>query len=500
MNNKNCIIWTRVSTKYQEENGGSLDYQKAICERYADEKGFTIKGYFGGTHESAKTPGLLVNAMLNAVKKDDSITHILVSEFDRFSRDAGQSITIISNLTQADIIIVAAKTGMDTSTKEGRLMANFSLCTAQWDNETRTDKFVAGRKHCIENGVWCSKVPLGYTKTGKSLNSQYRINEKGRLIQKAFQWKLRGERNIDIQRRLAALGLSVDKRKLHKILTNPFYAGKIRHKMVKELVDGVQEPLVSYPQFLQVQSILSNRTGVYVHRKETPRFPLKRHVMCAKDHTPLTTYTVKAKNIDYYKCNKQGCCTNVSARKLHQRYEALLARYDISQPVMQIFKDVVRRMIEENHEEQLQQNTLLRKRLTECENKMKQCKVRFGMGEIDEEIYEAAIENLQEKKDAILVELEKVKGNLSNLARQVDNVTATCCKLGSMWRNSDTDLCRKIQNLLFPAGILWDKETDDYRTIEENKALALLRYISDKYKNKKEDESENSPSAVALCG
>lgn len=332
------------------------------------------------------------------------------------------------------------------------------------------------------------------------MKSPIRINETDRLIQKAFQWKLRGERNIDIQRRLAAHGLSVDKRKLHKIPTNPFYAGKIRHKMVKELVDGVQEPLVSYPQFLQVQSILSNRTGAYVHQKETPRFPLKRHVMCAKDHTPLTAYTVKAKNIDYYKCNKQGCCTNVSAKKLHQRYEALLARYDISQPVMLIFKDVVRRMIEENHEEQLQQNTLLRKRLTECENKMKQCKVRFGMGEIDEEIYEAAIENLQEKKGAILVELEKVKGNLSNLARQVDNITATCCKLGSIWRNSDTDLCRKIQNLLFPAGILWDKETDDYRTLEENKALALLRYISDKYKNKKEDESENSPSAVALCG
>lgn len=500
MNNKNCIIWTRVSTKYQEENGGSLDYQKTLCERYANDNGFMIKGYFGGTHESAKTPGVLVKAMLNTVRKDSSITHILVSEYDRFSRDAGQSITIINNLNQAKVIIVAVKTGMDTSTKEGRLMAHFSLCTAQWDNETRTDKFVAGRKHCIENGVWCSKVPLGYTKTGKSLNSQYRINETGRLIQKAFQWKLKGERNVDIQRRLAALGLSVDKRKLHKILTNPFYAGKIKHKMVKELVDGVQEPLVSYPQFLQVQSILSNRTGVYVHQKETPRFPLKRHVLCAKDHMPLTAYTVKAKDIDYYKCNKRGCCTNVSAKKLHQRYEALLARYDISQPVMLIFKDVVRRMIEENHEEQFQQNTLLRKRLTECENKMKQCKIRFGMGEIDEEIYEVAIENLQEKKNAILVELEKVKGDLSNLTKQVDGVVAICCKLGELWRASDVDLCQKIQNLLFPKGILWDKETDNYRTIEENKALALLCYISDEYKNKKEDESENSPSTVALCG
>ena len=122
------------------------------------------------------------------------------------------------------------------------------------------------------------------------------------------------------------------------------------------------------------------------------------------------------------------------------------------------------------------------------------------MGEIDEEIYEAAIENLQEKKNAILVELEMVKGDLSNLAKQVDDVVAICCKLGSLWRNSDADLCQKIQNLLFPKGILWDKETDGYRTMEENKALALLRYISDEYKNKREDESENSPSTVALCG
>ncbi len=260
-----------------------MDYQKEICERYAKDKGVSIKGYFGGTHESARTPGTLVKEMLKAVKKDNSISHILVSEFDRFSRDAGQFISIIDNLTKANIIIVATKTGMDTSIKEGRLMANFSLCTAQWDNGTRTDKFVAGRKHCIENGVWCSKVPLGYTKTGKSLNSQYAVYDTGRLIRKAFLWKLQGERNVDILQKLAVRGLTVDKRKLHKILTTPFYAGKIKHKMAIEMIDGVQEPLSIYVQFLQVQTILSNRTGVYVHQKETPRFPLKRHVLCSED-------------------------------------------------------------------------------------------------------------------------------------------------------------------------------------------------------------------------
>ena len=37
---KNCYVWTRVSTKYQEENGGSLDDQKCRCEKYAKDNGF----------------------------------------------------------------------------------------------------------------------------------------------------------------------------------------------------------------------------------------------------------------------------------------------------------------------------------------------------------------------------------------------------------------------------------------------------------------------------
>ena len=47
---KYCYIWTRVSTKQQEDNGGSLDDQKCKCEKYAKEHGYVIKGYYGGQH------------------------------------------------------------------------------------------------------------------------------------------------------------------------------------------------------------------------------------------------------------------------------------------------------------------------------------------------------------------------------------------------------------------------------------------------------------------
>ena len=95
---KNCVIWTRVSTKYQEDNGGSLSDQKNKCELFAMQNGYVIKGYFGGTHESAKTPGALIKAMFDVVYKDKSIKYILVSVADRFSRNEAQASMIINEL------------------------------------------------------------------------------------------------------------------------------------------------------------------------------------------------------------------------------------------------------------------------------------------------------------------------------------------------------------------------------------------------------------------
>ena len=80
---KNCFVWTRVSTKYQEENGGSLDDQKCKCEMYAKEHDFQINGYYGGTHESAKTPGKLVKEMLSALKRNKTVKYILVKNADK---------------------------------------------------------------------------------------------------------------------------------------------------------------------------------------------------------------------------------------------------------------------------------------------------------------------------------------------------------------------------------------------------------------------------------
>ena len=95
---KSCVIWTRVSTKHQEENGGSLQTQKEVCEEYAGRGGYQILGYFGGKHESAKTPGAMIQEMVKYVKRNESVSTILVSEFDRFSRCSWQAIKMLQEM------------------------------------------------------------------------------------------------------------------------------------------------------------------------------------------------------------------------------------------------------------------------------------------------------------------------------------------------------------------------------------------------------------------
>lgn len=500
MSIKNSIIWTRVSTKYQEDNGGSLQYQEDTCTDFAKSNGYNVIGYFGGKHESAKTPGKFIKEMMSVIKRDKTIKFVIVSQIDRFSRNAGQGITMFNQLLEIGVTIIEATTGLKTSDHNQRLMLQMKLCMAEWDNANRTDKFTNGRVSCLKSGVYCGAVPIGYDKEGKSRNRTFTINKEGRLIKKAFEWKLQGLANFQIIEKLKPYGLVLTKQKLHHILTNIFYAGKIKHKMLNyEVIDGNHPAIISYTDFLKVQEIMSGRTGVYKHQKETPQFPLKRHVICYSDKTPFTAYTVKRKNIDYYKCNCVGCKTNVSAKKLHSKYEELLSHYDIPQPLVPVLRNVISKMLNNNQTEQMQNINVLKKQKTEKENKLKSCKVRFGMGDIEEDVYKLTVETLQQDINRITLELSKYDKDLSNLENRINDVLVMCCHLGGMWKQADIVTAQKLQNMLFPKGIYWDKQLDGYRTIIENAGLTVIRKITESYRKEKEENPCGNSSSVNLC-
>lgn len=83
----------------------------------------------------------------------------------------------------------------------------------------------------------------------------FTINEKGKLIKQAFNWKADGISTTEISLRLKARGLTLYRQSLQRIFNNPFYCGLISHKLLDgEIIEGIQPPLILKELFLKVNA------------------------------------------------------------------------------------------------------------------------------------------------------------------------------------------------------------------------------------------------------
>ena len=491
LENKVAALWTRVSTERQEENNCSLDTQEKICREYAAKHGITIKKCFGGTHESAKTEGELYRKMITEVARDKEINIILVYSFDRFSRSGTEAIMTKAYLKTKGIYVVSATQATDPDSAAGEFMENIIFLFNQFENNLRRDKAVTGMTECLKRGDWYGQPPLGYDHHKEGKRHILTINDKGRILKNAFIWKAEGVGDIEIVAKLKTMGLTVDRRHLNKILHNPFYCGYITHNLLgmeengePVKVKGNQEILIDENIFMKIQN--QSRAG-YEHQEETDKFPLKRHVRCTDCGGYLTGYTVKARGRDYYKCNKKGCKSNHSTEKLHDKYVAILNSYGIPETLIPILSKVLKKVFADYNENKSVAMSLFKKRETETAKQIDDLQIRYGLGNISEEVYKKTLAHLNNQLAEIRAGADEASQNLSNEQKFIDCVIATACKLGTFWKEANFKTRQTLQKLVFPNGIVYDKNLDDYRTTDENKVFEIFRrftasYIIDKEK------------------
>ena len=130
---------------------------------------------------------------------------------------------------------------------------------------------------------------------------------------------------------------------------------------------------------------------------------------------------------------------------------------------------------------------------------MKKCRIKFGEDTIDEETFNLTMEKLQSDLQGIELELVQCNQDLSNLEERIDEIFVMCCNLVDLWKNGKHETSQKLQYLLFPDGIFWDREIGNYRTETENSALAVIRRITSICKDEKEEKSKKISSLSQMC-
>jgi site-specific DNA recombinase len=270
-----CAIYTRKSSEEGlEQDFNSLHAQREACAAYiksqkhegwrAQSAHYDDGGYSGGSMER---PGL---RRLLADIKAKRIDVVVVYKVDRLTRSLADFAKIVEVFDASGVSFVSITQAFNTTTSMGRLTLNVLLSFAQFEREVTgeriRDKIAASKK----KGLWMGGfVPSGYRAKDRSLVIEPKEADTIRMIYRRYLelgsvYKLETELAEREQRTRTFVAQAsshvwgdrlYSSGHLYQLLSNPIYAGKIRHK--DELYTGQHEAIIDRKTFEAVQARLA---------------------------------------------------------------------------------------------------------------------------------------------------------------------------------------------------------------------------------------------------
>ncbi|MEZ4924323.1 MAG: recombinase family protein [Crocinitomicaceae bacterium] len=480
---KDAIIYTRVSTKEQAENNTSLETQKEFCERFAKRKNLKVVSYFGGTYESAKSDEREeFQKMISYAKRTKNVAYIIVYSYDRFSRIGTNAAYITKGLKECGIQILSVTQETNPETSSGTFQQNLFYLFSQFDNDMRRERTVTGMSELLRKGYWVHQVPIGYSVLNpgsKAVDRKIVVNETGKKLQKAFKWKSEGMSSVGIIKKLKQLGLDLDERRLSEIFRNPLYCGVMVSKMTPgEAIEGNHEKLISKELFFRVNDILKDNNHPLDHSADNHNLPLKRFVLCEGCGLPLTGFLVKKKNLYYYKCRTKGCSCTKNASKLHLSFRTLLTSFEVDKKFAPVIRDVMMFKIKELSESRFENTKEIKKTLTGLKNKLEQIEERYVTGEIDKDLFQKYSEKYKTEVIQIEKEIDRTSNFSSNLEKCISSALEISTNLEEKWNLGDISAKQKIQRLVFPDGVRYDKQNDRVQTTRVNSLFSPIQELT----------------------
>ena len=290
-----CAIYTRKSSEDGlEQEFNSLDAQREACAAYiASQKheGWVLLpehyddgGLSGGSLERPALKKLLGDIA------DGFVDQIVVYKIDRLTRSLADFSKIVDTLDAADASFVSVTQSFNTATSMGRLTLNMLLSFAQFEREVTAerirDKIAASKRR----GLWMGgQVPLGYDADGrtlkinateaKTIQTLYDLYEKRGTIRGVFveadDLQLRSRQRTTTDGTQTG-GNAFSRGHIHHLLSNPIYAGRIRHKT--KVHEGQHDAIIEPERWDRIQLTLQDGAAKGRARKTSKQ----RSLLCGK--------------------------------------------------------------------------------------------------------------------------------------------------------------------------------------------------------------------------
>ncbi len=459
MMQKKAIKYLRFSSNGQSH--GSIEWQDTNTDHWCKNNDVLVTDIFIDAGHSAKTFDRPDFDKLNIfiAKNHKHVDYLVVNEFDRFSRDAGEAISLVKKLQMKfNIQIVSVSEGLiyDYHTPGSHFRSGLQLLLAEDNNINRTQKINSGiyNAKTREQRFIGAHAPYGYKKTGIGKDKKLEIvEEEAAVIREAYNEFLRGTPIYIIYQNATTKGMKrLGNSSIQKLLQNPIYSGQQFVKPWKNLPGGLfpaaHPPIIDmYTWQLVQQKFKTPGTKIIISEDLPLRGVLNCH--CGRALTGAASRGKMGNYFFYYKCNTASSHNNISAKHAHEQLEQIMQHLSLPAYMIDAIKTASTTLMTKQLQENKKQLQRERKLLEAAQTQMLSLEKKWINDQVNFETYNRWHSDITNQQIYLQSSIKKLSTGEDKIFKLLDENLYALTDIRGVFNSATTTQKQQFVKLVF---------------------------------------------------
>lgn len=495
---KKAVIYCRVSSKRQVEEGHGNESQEKRCREYSLAKGYEVEKVFTEEAVSGKTldrPSF--DQLITYLDKHKHNKYVVVfDDLKRFARDIQVHFKLKSEIIGRGSTVESPNFNFE-DTPEGHFIEQVIAAQAELERNQNQRQVLQKMKARLDMGYWpfCPPPALINKKDkvrGKVLHKRepyatiYKdaiekyANDRLNTIEEVRRYIISKYKDYCVDDSLSLTGA-------FNILTEELYCGYIQYKPWDIPFKKAQHKgFIDLETYRRVQLKISKHSSIKPRKDYNPQFPLRGLVLCSECKRPLTGSRNKGRNKYYenYWCNNSKCNQhNKSIRnvRLHEDFEKVLRNVKPLDGIIRLVKRIIFDQWENRKKDVSDAMDSKKSKIGELSNRIRDATdlIIKTKNEDVRKLCESEISKFIKEKtmleNSLVTPPEFSQEKFGTATEKVLNVLSNPFL---MWRSDDLEIKKILVYMYFETRPVYNRETG-FGTIDLAYPIKLMRHLSD---------------------
>ncbi len=492
------LVYCRVSSERQVNEGHGLDSQEKRCRDYAKSKGYDVAGVFrdegesGGLFERTAMRELL--KCLEKMREPERVV-VVFDDLKRFARDTEVHFGLKREIYGRNGRVECPNFTFEDS-PGGKFVETVMAASAELERNQNRQQVIQKQKARIESGYWsfCPPRGLAFIKDpghGKLLSP---VEPWATIIKQAIEGYANGlfltlnEVRDSINSEVKNYGIDhkVSIESIRRMLTQILYTGYVEYKPWEvPLRSGHHKGFITLETYNRVQDILNGRSKPRLRKDYNLDFPLRRLVVCSSCQKPLTGSwnTGRSKRYANYFCKTSACAMrykSVPKARIEGDFASILEKVAISEEVVGLAKEVLNDVWNQRKQASDSHREATERQIQGIDIQMANLVSRVAKVSNNELVmaYEKQIENLASQKGQFRTDLGIENYSSKEFGTALDIVMSALSNPLSVWNSDRFEDKQTIVYMYFDGKLSYQKDLG-FGTVNLEPSVALIQKLGD---------------------